>query len=470
MAFRLLNSSSLRFWIGLLAYLLIPIAIAAHTKQINYYSAVRLALNQNPRIAQVQAKIDAAKAAILETRGSGFPKLNMEINAARSNNPLDVFGYKLSQGNVSFADFGLAQYTGPASLNTVPNALNSPGYYNNINPGIKLAIPIYSGGETTAKIKSTQALLDAANHGSKAAQNQLAYDILQAYEGVRAAIELEVIAHNGVIQAKDYLRLTQSLHRQSIVIESDILQVKTYLRSAQINLQAAKDEVQNHLDAFHTLIGRPNSQLVPGEAVHFSKSTESVSNLIRQALHHNAQLHAMKSNMIASKANIDAANASNLPQLNLHLRHDWNGKEVGQGKPSDTVMLRLDWLLFSSGMQTGAVKKAIAQYKEASYQFDDMADSIRLALIKSKRAERLAEKQYQAHKEDARQAKAMVKQIYSRYGRGLVPLGELINSKMKLDQAKSQQEISRYNKILAQGRLLMITDQLLADNNRDGLG
>ena len=127
-----------------LPQLLISSALwSASSHRISYPEAVRLALSNNPKIGISNAEIDSARAAIAESRGAGLPKLNLELNGAQSNNPLNVFGYKLSQGNASFADFGAQQYTGINSINTKPEALNHPGYYSNFNSGFKLTVPIY---------------------------------------------------------------------------------------------------------------------------------------------------------------------------------------------------------------------------------------------------------------------------------------------------------------------------------------
>ncbi len=120
-------------------FLFIPYAWPNTPQPINFPDAIHLALNANPRINESAAKIDAAQAAIKETRGHALPELGVEENASVSNNPLNVFGYRLAQGQASFADFGFAEFTGPNSLNITPAALNSPGYYDNFDTGIVLS-------------------------------------------------------------------------------------------------------------------------------------------------------------------------------------------------------------------------------------------------------------------------------------------------------------------------------------------
>ena len=427
------------------------------SQPISYFDAVRLSLSSNPRIGASQAHIESAQAAIIE----GLPKLGLEMNAGRSDNPLTVFGYKLSQGNATFADFGFAQFTGPGSLFTKPQALDSPGYYNNYNTAFKLVVPIYSGGETIARLKNTNALLRAAQHGDEAARMQLAYDILQAYEGVLAAKKLVLVAKENVDAATSYLKTTKALFNQSLVIESDLLFADTYLRTAKTFLVAAQAQSQDQLDAFRSLIVHQERSYTPKGSVNFPATKKSIADLTHDALLHNAQLSAIKSTIDAGRANVDAVNSANKPQVNLQLRQDWNGNTIGAGLPSNLIALGVNWELFSSGERSGATKKAIAEVKQATFQLEDAANSLRLSLMQAKRAEQLAAVQYQANRANATQAKEVVKHLAKRHGRGLVPLGQLLESQMKLTEAKNQCIQSQYNEVLARGRLLMLTNKLI---------
>lgn len=449
------------FFLGLLSYWIVPYATAKALHPISYTEAVKLALSNNPGFKGDKTNIESAEATIIEKRGSSLPKLNFEMNAARSNNPLNVFGYKLSQGNASFADFGAAQFTGPDSLYTRPSALNQPGYYSNLDTGFNLLIPLYSGGKKTARIREARDLLEAAHHGNSAARIKLAYDILLAYEGVLASKEVISIAKEGAAVAAHFLNTTQKLKQQSIVLESDVLLAESYLQSAKTSIEAARIERQNHVDEFRMLLGLPESNVVPGVAVHFSGQKRSVDFLIKAALVNNPNLQEMQSTLKASADNIKAVKSANLPQINLQLRHDWNGDTLGSGYPSNLIGLQMNWLLFSAGEQSGIEKKAIAQFKQAGYQIDDTANRIKITLVQAVRAEQLAEIQYKTHLINAMKAQKAVHFLTSRYGRGIVPLGQLLEGQMRLNDARNQRVLSHYNKIVAHGRVLMLTNELI---------
>ncbi len=441
-------------------FLFAPKVWSGHSQPIYFNEAVRLALSTHPKMKASEAKIKGARAAIIQARGSGLPKLNIGINASRSNNPLSVFGDKLSQRRVSFADFGAEEYTGPASINTRPAALNSPGYYSNFDTGLVVNIPVFSGGKTVATVKKLESLLNAAHKGDQQAKTELIYSILETYEGVHTANKLVRISREALQATDGYLKLANALHQQSLVTQSDILIIETYRRSIITTLKAAQMERNNQLDAFRILIGQPESQWVPARSVQLPLLKNSVEALETTAISSNSQLLSLQSNIAAHHANIKAANARKWPQLNLQLRHDWNAKTLTLTGSSNTVMLEMNWELFSSGEQYGEAQQAIAEYQQSKAELDEAFNQIRLSIRQAMREIEVAEVRLKASKMNVRQTIQIVKDLRKKYGQGIVHTSQLLDGQSRLDTAKSQQVMAYYQRLLAQAKLLALTNQL----------
>ncbi|PIZ04240.1 MAG: TolC family protein [Gammaproteobacteria bacterium CG_4_10_14_0_8_um_filter_38_16] len=440
---------SLWFFLGIATY-------ANDAQRVNFSEAVQLALSSNPKIVASKADIAAASAEVTETRGNGLPNLNIEMNAARSDNPLNVFSYKLSQGQASFADFGFAQYTGPGSINTKPTALDSPGYYNNVDTGIVVNIPLFSGGETIEKVKKTKYLLKAAREGNQAAKSALIYAVLQSYEGVHATTQIIRAAKQSCMAAKAYLKLTNDLYAQSAVIKGDVLFAKSNLRIAKTALKTAIEQRKNALDAFRIIIGKPESHLLPGKTARLLSTNEKTNNLLKQAFLSNPALLSLEFKVSADKADIGAAKANNLPKINLQLRHDWNADSFSISNPSNTAMLALNWKLFSSGAQSGADKKAVAQYDQSSAALSDAFNNIRLSVIQAVRAVKVTQMQLESSKRTVIASREIVKSYQRRYGQGFFTLGQLLDAQSRLDNARVQTIMNRYHLMLDQARLLIL--------------
>lgn len=443
---------------------LISTAHANVPQQINFVQAVDLALTANPRVSMSAAKVDAAEASIQQARAKTLPQLDVEANAARSNNPLNVFSYKLAQGRASFADFGFGEFNGPSSLNIMPAALDAPGYYNNFSSGVIINVPIFSGGGDLAKLKRAQSLLKAAQDGNRQAKLALTYDVLQAYEGVRTTTELVSIAKQSLQATDKYRQLTEGLFQQSLVLQSDVLLAQTSYRSAQTMLEAAIAQNDNQRDTFRILIGQPQSDLVPGEAVHLSLPEQSIETLEASAFLSNTQLTSLKALVEANQANVNSAAASYWPQFNFQVRHDWNAPSLTLSAPSNTVMLGMNWAVFNFGARSGAIMQAKAEYQEAIAQWQSARDDVRLAIIQTVRSIQTIASQMQTSDSNRRQSAEMVDILKKKYGQAVSSLGELLDAQSRLDTAKIQQVMTRYNMLLAQAKLLMLVNQLIPES------
>ena len=84
--------------------------------QIQLDEALNLAqkANQQIKIAQIDQQI--ASANVKQTEAIWLPQLNLSYTAMNTNNPLNAFGFKLQQANVTAADFNPALLNNPGAL------------------------------------------------------------------------------------------------------------------------------------------------------------------------------------------------------------------------------------------------------------------------------------------------------------------------------------------------------------------
>ncbi len=148
------------------------------------------------------------------------------------------------------------------------------------------------------------------------------------------------------------------------------------------------------------------------------------------------------------------------PQLNLQLRHDWNGNTVGSGLPSDTIALGANWTPFSAGERAGAVQSATANARKVQFQLDELRNQLRLLLKQLMRNQTQFRYELQLSREIAQKEEEVIKKLKRRFGRGLVPLSALLESQMKLTQSNVQQLQALHQLRLNQAHILMLTNQL----------
>lgn len=438
---------------------LLATSVCAASVAVSYSKAMQLALANNPHIHASIASVEAAAGAAKQADSLSWPQLELEVNGARSDNPLSVFGYKLSQGNASFADFGANQYTGPNTLYTRPEALNHPGYYSNLDTAFKLSVPVYSGGRIKAQQAQMRALVLSAHRGNQQAQNQLAYEVYASYERFLTANQLVRVAKQQVERAKAFLSATKALKKQSITLESDVLMAEAYLNSSLLGLSNAKIQIQDELEAFRTLLGAPESAFVPEK--HVTLHSKFHSTLVNQILNDNPSIKNLHARLQAEKSSILASKALYKPQVSMQLRHEWNGNTIGSGLPSDTVALGINWTLFSAGERSGAVQVASANVKKTQYELDEQRNQLRLQLKKILHAKQYTLYELDLSRQTVDKEEAVIQKLMQRYGRGLVPLNALLESQMKLTQSKAQELQALHQLRLHEAHWLMLANQLI---------
>lgn len=458
----LLNSTVLRKHMAvIIATTVLSTSLDAGSVPISYSKAIRLALANNPKIHAAHASIEAAIGASRQADSMSWPQLGLEVSGARSDNPMSVFGYKLSQGNASFADFGANEYTGPNTLYTKPQSLNNPGYYNNLDTAFKLSIPIYSGGRIKAQQAQMRALVSAAQRGNQQAQNQLAYEVFASYERFLTANQLVLVAQKQVAQAQAFLSTTKALKKQSITLESDVLMAEAYLNSSLIGLSNTRIQTEDELDGFRTLLGAPRSSFVPSQHTNLSARIKRNSSLINQLVKDNPSIKVLHARLDSERAAILASQALYKPQLSMQLRHDWNGNTLGAGLPSDTIVLGANWTLFSAGERAGAVQVASANAKKIQFELDEQRNQLRLQLKQIQRAQRQMRYELQLSRQIADKEEAVIQKLKQRFGRGLVPLSALLESQMKLTQSKAQELQALFQLRVHEAHWLMLSNQLI---------
>lgn len=425
--------------------------------QIDYTAAVHQALARNPALAASTARTDAAEGGVEAARGAGLPRLSLQVNAMRSNDPLNVFGFKLRRREASFADLGLGEYTGPGSLDTAPDALNQPGYDTNVDTALALTVPLYAGGGDSARLDAARSQLSASRHQNDFTRQQLAVEVLRRYQGVFAARQMAHAASQAREAAQRFLATTEALEDKGMALQSDVLTARSHLSQARTAEQSAQADVDNALDAFRNVIGAERgSAVLPGAPVDLPAPDGDLAALEQRAASHNLRLQALQAQLHASDANLDAASARNLPRVDLTLRRDWNADAFALDTPSNTALLTLSWDLFTSGSQRGATRQARGQRNAVAAELRDSRAQLRLQVARAVRGMDTAAQQVATHRNTLAQAREAARLIRLRYAQGLSTVNDMLSAQARLDQARAGLIQARYDLLLAKAGLRLL--------------
>lgn len=434
---------------------------------LDFRQCVEAALAQNPDLAVSRAQIEQAEAAVRQARGNYWPRLNLSVTATRTDDALNAFGLKLAQRNATFGDFGAGEFNpaNPNVLAVAPHDLSHPAAVTNYNPRVELLIPVYNGGMVSAYVDQAHAYVRAAQSGDQLARQRLVKHVLMAYQGVHAARAYVKVAEQGRAAAEEFVRLTGQLVKQGMAVKSDLLSAQVNLDDVKLKQVTARNAESAALDQLHLLLGKPLAEpLDVGPEATPTALDGDVAALRRQAHESNPGLLAMRHQLDAAGAAVDAAGAAARPQFNVMMRRDYNDNSLSLNAPSYTVAGVLSWTVFDGGTVRGGRDRAEAQRIELQARLRQAEEGIGYQVGDAWRRAGEAETAIAARTLSVEQAAEAQRLVRRRYENGIATLVELLAAQAQLDKARADLVAAQYELAVQRAELKLDVGVLDAGN------
>lgn len=441
-------------------------ASASWAEKLEFKQCVEAALAQNPDLAISRAQIEQAEAALRQARGNKLPRVNLSLAATRSNDALNAFGMKLGQRNATFNDFGAGEFNpaNPNVLAVAPHDLNHPDAVNNFNSRIELQVPIYNGGMVQSTIDTAKAYVRAAQSGDEVARQQVTKNILLAYQGVHTARAYIKVAEEARAAAEEYVRITEKLHKQGMVVKSDVLSARVNLEDVKVKLLEARNAEKAALNQLALMMGKSLDEAIDvGAPVAPHLLAGNEAELRKQARDGHAGLRALRNQLQAAGAQVGAARAGKKPQFNIMLRQDWNDRNLGLAAPSYTAAGVLSWTAFDGGVSNAGIDRAEASRSELAAKLRQAEDGIGYQVTDALRKALEAEGKTAARAANLEQAKEAQRLVKKRYENGMGTLVELLAAQAQLEKADADLVAAQYELAVNRAELKRAVGVLAAD-------
>jgi len=443
---------------------------SAQAAPLDFKACVETALGQNPEMEVSEYRLKQAEYALAESDANRMPQVTASFTGTNSNNALNVFGMKLSQRDAAFSDFGFnatsAAEFGAQNYAYKPNDLNHPGSHSDFNSRLEVLIPVWNGGKVSSYQNQAKAMIKAAQHGDKAVQQYLTYNVYQAYEGVHTARAFVSVAEQAVKASEAYVKTTRNLVDQGVVVRSELLSANVHLSEAKTALEKAKTKELIAKDSLKMLMAvDPDMPLEIGPRVDVSLPANSVKELTVMATSTNPQLEAQREEARSSRAAVDASKADQYPSFNIMARGEFNDDTVGFESSSYTVAGIVSWKITDFGITSNRINKARAAAYQKQAALRSQENQTRLAVLKSWRTLKVAEKQVASNRLAVEQGEEAQRLIMKRYKNGVSTMTEVLASQAQLDKARANLVQSVFEKNIHKAKLrleagVMSVDQL----------
>jgi len=405
--------------LALVLFLLPSLALPQDSSHsITLPQAIAAALKQNPAFQESADDFRAARARLQQRQSAWYPRLDFRQDFTRGNNPVYVFGTKLTQRRFSNADFAL-------------NSLNTPTPLDNFQTRLDAYWRLFDSGQTLFHQRSATRLVTAADFETEQARQDLILETVRSYYGVLVMQENTKAADQAVKTAEESARRMENMHAAGLLVDSDLLSAKVFLSQmkdrqlrAQNDLALAQMRLARQMGATLDSAFAPSDTLQQPAVI-----SKSVDEWLRTALAERPALRAAQLQQIAMSEETKAAKAEFGPKIALFGSTERDALTLGGPSGTNwTAGARLDFNLFAGGAQKARLAEATANEDKARHSVEWFRSGIQMEVRKAYLDTASAAQRATAAHDSADQAKESLRIIQNRYDAGLTSITELLRA------------------------------------------
>jgi len=396
-------------------------------RSITLEQAVQMALQQNPAFQTSKDDADAARARLKETQSAWYPRLDFNQDFTRGNNPIYVFGTKLTQRQFSAADFAL-------------NNLNTPTPLDNFQTRLDARWRLFDSGQTLLHQRSARRLVTAADFETEQARQDLILEVVKSYYGVLVMQENAKAADEAVKTAEASERRMETMHTAGLLVDSDLLSAKVFVSQmkdrgirAQNDLALAEMQLAREMGMALDTPTEPTGVLVEPSA-----PAKTVQEWMQTALQERPGLRAAQLEETALGDERKAAKAEFGPKIGMFASTERDAMTLGGPSGTNwTAGARLDFNLFAGGAQKARLAEAAASESKAKHNVEWLRSGVQMEVRKAFLDGNAAAQRAAAAHDAVEQAKESLRIVQNRYEAGLTTVTELLRTQTAELDAKT---------------------------------
>jgi len=212
--------------------------------------------NLELKISKFDEQIKAYEAKVAQ--GHNYGKLDLKVQALRSNDAGNIFGFKLKSREANFGDFGFSEFLTPLGsaiygasqgnppedmsglLNVQPKDLNYPDARNHFQTTLTYALPLYTGGKLNQYQKITKALEHMSQLDTSKLLNEKVFQTTKTFYDISLIEQYTINLTNIVNNIEQLETIVTSMKEEGFAKEIDQLEVQARKAEAQTMLTQAK--------------------------------------------------------------------------------------------------------------------------------------------------------------------------------------------------------------------------------------
>lgn len=409
--------------------------------------ALEISLEENFSLEQAEYNVDKTRAQYRQTNAVFLPQLSFEYNAISTDDPLNVFGFKLKQEVVSQQDFN-------------PALLNDPDSYENYSAKFEVRQPLFNP-DMFMQRSAMNNQLKSANEQLEGTKKHVQYQVRNQYYSLILHLrQLEVI-ESALKTSGEHRRQAQNYYEEGMIGKADFLAARVYELEMESRKISILNNIEDSREALAHLLGLDGTtKIIPADSLEYSPAPQ-VSAAEATANISNAQTRAIEYRVRAADRMVNSTKFSFLPKINLFGSYEYNDSDFG-GFDASSYMIgaNLRWNIFSGFSKAGKVMEAKADLRTARSMQQSHSLEQENRVREAIRSLEHAEQELALTEESIRQSTEDVKIRSNRYSEGMERTTDLLEAETKLAEAKLKNVMAlyKYNMSIAALEMLLETN------------
>lgn len=413
--------------------------------------AVELAVSGNAELEAAHARADAATADVAAARVEGRPRLDAMASFQRTDEPVLVFGHKLSQGRFQAEDFALG-------------SLNDPAAVSDWTTRVEATVPIWTGGRVAAAVAAATGQRDAVAAGAEATRQRVVHDAIVGYVTAVLARSERDAAKEARETAEAHVALIRDLFASGLVVESDLRQAEVRASELRERGILAEAGIEIADAALAATLGLPTATFtLPADLAEDPAGAEPqpAADLVAAALEKRPDLAALRAQAAAAEASARLARAGRRPSLGVSAA--WSAHDAdffGRDGSGWAAGAALRVPLFDGGRTAPATTAAEARLREVEAHRAAVEAAVAVE-VRTARARLLAAGERRVQADLAGDlARRALEIVTDRYKEGLATFPELLEAETARTDARRRAVAARSDLLAARAALDLATGTL----------
>lgn len=419
-----------------------------NTGALTLQEAIDYALENNPDLAIMQARLEQADAQLGEALANFYPQVKVGLSYQHSDNPAQAFSMIIAQRRLDFAK-GDAYF-------------NHPGGVDNYRPQVTATYSLFRGGQDYYAKQAAELGVESSELEKTATRHHLINNVTAAFYGYLAAKDAHETSLRAIEAVQSELQQSRVRFQAGTLLKSDVLSLEVQLAEAQdLQIQAA-NAIEIAQDMFKTLLGLSvvRNVLIDQTLEHaLPDSPMAFDALLKQALAQHPQLKAAEKRVAIAEQQLHGAEGAHLPRVDAYVSYGSDSKNLAFSANRDNVTagVQVEVDVFSGFATEERIKKASHELTAARetarkmrLQVENQVKTARLKLLEALNREKVASVAVTAAEEALRLVNEQRKA-------GVVTVTRYIEAEVARDKAKTRDISARYDALTADAELKLAT-------------